>query len=108
MVPFQEYGNRQCPACGNPHMTTMWQTICEGGRSFLLDRGYWFFGWRGGKTFECKIKGPKHLHMKCESCQHQWMMLTGLDRHMKILPVVETDPTKPKPTVPTDGAMRLA
>lgn len=80
MLSFIESGKRQCPEClSQAHV--MWQKVCRGsGSLFLVEKGYWFFGWRKRITFECVIKNaPKHFHFACSKCNHRWMMLTATE-----------------------------
>ena len=79
MQPFQAWGDRRCPACGNPNMVTMWQTVCEGGQSFVVKAGYWLFKRFGEELFTCDVTSPRHLHMSCSACSHRWTMLTRLE-----------------------------
>ncbi|GMV17980.1 MAG: hypothetical protein AMXMBFR56_62040 [Polyangiaceae bacterium] len=78
MLPFVKSGERICPECFGSNLG-FFAVVCRGaGQKFTLQRGFWLFRWWRRREFSCERKNPpKHFHLRCNSCNHRWTMLTA-------------------------------
>lgn len=79
MLPFAEEKERRCPACLSSKVGLKWSLVCAGTRRLILENASGIWWWKKAERVQpCKV-GTYHFHMRCHTCEHDWLMRTAYD-----------------------------